>query len=283
MEIKFKKLKILNAKIGRILFYGLKRFQFQLTFPKKKKILFSNKEDWADSIKMGLKFTNYTVTFEKFSRDNIVNYDLVIPLTIEDLLFLNEVKDLVKNNPIPIPKKESILLCDNKFLFNQMLINKGFEKYIPKMNGNIHYPYILKKNVDIFGNNSHIIYNSLDEKKHSKILIDSNYFKQELISESNEYATHILFKNHKIIYALNIKYVFEIEFPIKGKDKPIYTKICSCPYLDLFSSILELIDFEGLCCFNYKISNDIPKIFEINPRFGGSLARYFIAFLIYNK
>lgn len=278
----FKKLRIINTKIERILFFIFKKIQFQLTFPKKKKILFSNKKDWIKRIKIGFKFTNQVIAFEDFSRGNIMNYDLVIPLTIEDLLFLSEV-DFIKNNPIPIPKKKSILLCHDKSLFNQTLIDGGFGKYIPNINKNMHFPYILKKKIDIFGENSHIIYKPSDEKKYSEIILNYDYFKQELISGTSEYATHILFKNHKIIYALNIKYVFENEFPIKGKDKPIYTKISFCPYLDIFSSILELIDFEGLCCFNYKIKDNIPKIFEINPRFGGSLSLYFFDLLKYLK
>jgi carbamoylphosphate synthase large subunit len=266
-----------------MLFFVFKKIQFELVFPKKKKILFSYKEDWIEKIKIGFKFTNQVVVFEKFSRDNIINYDLIVPLTVEDLLLLNEARDLVKNNSIPIPKNKSIIICHNKSLFNQTLIDKGFGKYIPNFNKNISLPYILKKKIDVFGKNSHIIASSLDEKKHAKIMLDSNYFKQELIGGFSEYATHILFKNHKIIYALNIRYVFEKEFPIKGKDKPVYTKICFSSYLDIFSSILESIDFEGLCCVNYKIQNDLPKIFEINPRFGGSLAPYFFDLLKYLK
>ena len=39
------------------------------------------------------------------------------------------------------------------------------------------------------------------------------------------------------------------------------------------------VGFEGLCCVNYKYRDGIPKILEINPRMGGSLARFFFSFL----
>ncbi|MNC96669.1 hypothetical protein D3C83_141030 [compost metagenome] len=53
----------------------------------------------------------------------------------------------------------------------------------------------------------------------------------------------------------------------------------SCPFLDSFCEILTLLKFEGLCCFNYKIKDSRPLIFEINPRFGGSLCSYFYPFI----
>jgi hypothetical protein len=41
----------------------------------------------------------------------------------------------------------------------------------------------------------------------------------------------------------------------------------------LFAEILKKLDYKGTCCFNFKIEDGAPRIFEINPRFGGSLWR----------
>ena len=122
----YSKIKTLFIRLETILFFVFKKIQFQLAFPKKKKILFSYKEDWKKQIKVGFKFTNQTIIFEKLSKHNINKYDLVVPLTIQDLLFLDKNRGLIKNNLIPIPNKESILLCDDKSLFNETLINNGF-------------------------------------------------------------------------------------------------------------------------------------------------------------
>ena len=59
----------------------------------------------------------------------------------------------------------------------------------------------------------------------------------------------------------------------------MYSYISQCDYLDKFSAILNSIGYEGLCCFDYKVINGKPQIFEINPRFGGSLSAYFFTFL----
>jgi predicted ATP-grasp superfamily ATP-dependent carboligase len=34
---------------------------------------------------------------------------------------------------------------------------------------------------------------------------------------------------------------------------------------------LQAFDYSGTSCFNYKIADGRPKLFEINPRPGGSL------------
>jgi carbamoylphosphate synthase large subunit len=204
-----------------------------------------------------------------------------VPLNIQDLKYLNSVRSWVIDNPIPIPNLESILLCDDKYLFNQKLIEKGFGYLIPKINGKQTYPYILKKGIDSWGKESHLIYNAQIEQTFSDKLADPKYFSQQFIIGSQEYATHIIFKDSKIVCSLTFEYNFKIETPIKGKDESIDKRICLCPYLEEFASVLTLIDFNGLCCINYKVYENRLFIMEINPRFGGSLCSYFSFFIIH--
>ena len=108
---------------------------------------------------------------------------------------------------------------------------------------------------------------------------DPAFFYQEIIKGTIEFATHILFVNDRIVKSLNIMYEFEQDTPIKGQTPSLYLMIHRCPYLELFSSILKAIEFQGLCCVNYKVANGQPYILAINPRFGGSLAPYFFSFI----
>ena len=41
----------------------------------------------------------------------------------------------------------------------------------------------------------------------------------------------------------------------------------------IFAKILAALEFEGVGCFNFKIIDEQPVIFELNPRYGGSLSR----------
>lgn len=272
-------LKQQNEFIADKVFHGINKFQSRLLLRKKKKILFSLKPAWEDVIRKSFRFLQHEIVFNDLSPDIIQEYDLVVPLNISDIKYINEFRNLLDDNPLPIPTLESILLCDDKYQFNKALIENDFGQLVPAVDDVRSYPYILKKRNDEWGRNSHIISNRQQERSFSNILDDPEYFIQQLIAGPYEYATHILFKRHKIVCSLTIEYGFRTQTPIKGKDQPIYIKTSFCPYLHLFTSILTSIGFNGLCCINYKVSDNRPFIFEINPRFGNSLCPFFYTFV----
>lgn len=254
-------------------------FKYWFSSNRKLKILFSRFAVWIPSIQHSFRHTQCEISFATFNPAAIKSNDLIVPLTLDDLNYLNDMPDLIKNNPIPIPTKEIIQLCDDKFKFNQLLTAKGFGEFIPTMNGKQSFPYILKKRHDAYGQNSYIINNREDEQLYRELLNNPEYFTQDLVLGQHEYATHIIFKNNKIISSLNVEYKFNKTTPIKGKDQHIYKKFCKCPHLELFEKILNDIGYNGLCCINYKIRDNKPLIIEINPRFGGSLCDSFFYFL----
>lgn len=267
------------ATVTKKFFLAREIWHSHLSSRRKMSILFSRKQDWEDDIKAGFRLTPYTITFEEFSPTNIGNYDLVVPLTVQDVMYLAEVRPLLAHNPLPIPSLKSIELCNDKSLFNRTLMDNGFERLIPQIGGTLPYPYIVKRRIDEWGKNSHIIRDARQEQAFSDVLAHPDYFRQAVIPGPTEYTTHILFKDQRIVCSLNVEYVFGSETPIKGKDTIVYTALCRCPYLDLFSSILRFLGFEGLCCFNYKVLDNRLFLFEINPRFGGSLCPFFSFFL----
>jgi hypothetical protein len=244
------------------------------------KIMFSKKDDWETPIRYGFRYTRHELSFENFCIERIQNYDIIVPLTIPDIKFLIGVRQLISNNPIPIPSMDSLDLCDDKERFNSILVENNFGNYIPKMLNEPQYPYILKKKEDQFGINSHIIINSQQERQWLEKISNPDYFKQQLIPGQREYATHLLYSKGQIVNSLTIEYFFDAEYYIKGKNREISRqKVKRCPYLNIFSSILGFIGFEGLCCINFKIIDSQPLIFEINPRFGGSLSPHFHDFI----
>lgn len=277
------KLKRLSPKIrwwSYDAFISRERFLSRLWSKRNLKILFSRESSALEkAIKGGFYDTPHVIAFEAFSPRNIREHDLVVPLNLPDLKYLNEVRTLLIDNPIPIPSLESILLCDDKYALNESLAANGFEDFIPKMGNALAYPYILKKRIDLEGENSHLIVDKQQAQLFSDISSHPEYFSQAFMKGAYEYATHILFKNQRIVHAINIEYKFSTETPIKGKDNAIYTMICHCPYLDVFAAMLTSIGFNGLCCVNYKVCDNHLFLLEINPRFGGSLGRYFCSFI----
>ncbi len=243
------------------------------------RILLTEKPQWEDDIRRGFRGSPHRLEFGSLSQLALGEFDLVVPLEISSLIQARQWSHLLAKNPIPIPSKESILLCDDKYRFNQALIDRGFGSYIPRMGTGLPPPYILKKRVGEWGKECWMIRDHEAELRVLHQLNDSALYRQEIIRGRYEFATHILFARGKIIKSLNIMYEFESEIPIKGQDDPLYKVICKSPYLELFANILSSIGFEGLCCVNYKVAGGQPYILEINPRFGGSLGPYFFSFI----
>ncbi|TFF36840.1 ATP-grasp domain-containing protein [Mucilaginibacter psychrotolerans] len=243
------------------------------------KILFSVKPEWEKKIRKGFLFTRHKLYFEAFTPENIRNADLVVPLTITDLRILIQNRHLASNNAIPLPNLKAVDICDDKWLFIQTLTHKGFGYVIPKVGSNLPYPYMLKKKTSISGSDCYRITNACDVATYKDLIARPDFFCQEIINGIYEYATHIIFKNCEIISSLTIEYEYPTPTSINGKEKFIAKNIVDCQQLSIFSAILTSIGFEGQCCFDYKLIEGRPYIFEINPRFGGSVCRYFFSFI----
>lgn len=245
-----------------------------------KKILFSGKPDWTDAIKTGFRRLPHQVGFGSITEDSFQRFDIVVPLSLPAIEEARRYFPQQKN-AFPLPAAESVRLCDDKYEFNQALVKAGFGRHIPKMVTGLALtpPYILKRRIGEFGSECYMIRNYCDEEAQLDRITDSEYFCQELIPGTAEFATHILFVDGRIVKALNIKYEFASDTPIKGQDVAQFTVIHRCLYLDLFTRVLRTIQFEGLCCVNYKVAKGQPFLLEINPRFGGSLSPYFFSFI----
>jgi predicted ATP-grasp superfamily ATP-dependent carboligase len=245
-----------------------------------KKVLFSGNPEWMDNIKSGFRRLPHQIEFGSVTEDSFRRYDVVVPLSLSALEEARRHSPL-QRNALPLPTAESVRLCDDKYEFNRALVNAGFGRYIPEMAEGrpLTRPYILKKRIGIWGKDCFIIRNRSDEEEQLDRIADPEYFCQEFITGPTEFATHILFVDGRIVKALNIKYEFTSDAPIKGQNAEYLRVIDSCPYLDLFARVLRTIQFEGLCCVNYKVVKGRPFLLEINPRFGGSLAPYFFSFI----
>lgn len=274
-------MKLFNNKLRKGLFFASELIILYLDFKPRLKIMFSNRNSsWKSRLQKGFRFTHHQIVFEEITAENIADFDLIVPTTIQDLKSLNNTPELIEHNLIPIPSLESIEICDDKKIFFQTLSKNGFSKYLPKTGGKYNYPYLLKKRNDEAGENSYIISNDEQEHTLAEYIKNPDYFSQESVPGKKEYATHILFKENKVAYSITIEYNFEHQCQIHGKVQATYSElITSSPYLDVFSDILKSIKFEGLCCIDYKIIENSPVIFEINPRPGISLSPFFFSIL----
>ncbi|MCA9425394.1 MAG: ATP-grasp domain-containing protein, partial [Candidatus Omnitrophica bacterium] len=172
-----------------------------------------------------------------------------------------------------------VRLCDDKTLFYEFLAANGFGDVTPRTDGAFAIPYLLKKRIDDTGRNSHFILSREREKELLSTVAEQEFFRQEIIPGRFEYASHVLFMGGRIVRSLSFEYEMREDGLVKGQEWPLEQRMIPCPFPDLFARILNAIEFEGLCCIDYKIHEERPYIMEVNPRFGGSLRLYFFSYV----
>jgi hypothetical protein len=268
-----------KAKTLNRLFITKEKIDLKKSFSKPYHILFSKKEIWNDIILKSFKRTLIEVHFEEFTHSDFSKYDLVVPLVVSDLLICIDRKAELRNQIIPIPSLDAFNICNNKLEFSRILSENGLNDFIPKTGNSLNYPYILKKETGEYGKTTFVINNNEEESMHKELLNDGKHFKQELIKGNKEYASHIVFKNGKIASHTRICYTYDRELYVQGKLIYVSKAICIPKFEAEFTKVLSAINYEGLCCIDYKVKDGLPKIFEINPRFGGSLTDYFFSVL----
>jgi len=271
------KAQYLRSLAYKSIYFTTELLRSVLSLKPRLKILFSIDPDFRKPITTGFKGSGHKLYFDDFNEESIKGKDLLVPIGIPDIKFVSNLGPIV--NALPIPKVSAVDICDDKYEFYQVLTKKGFGKYLPAISDDLSYPYVLKKRKSNTGKDTFIITNKEQEDEHRDQIGASGFFRQQMIEGSTEFATHMIYKQGRIIATLTIKHGFGSETSINGQIKSISRNLTSCPYLDIFGDMLKAIDFEGLCCFDYKVLNGQPYIFEINPRFGASLGPYFFSFL----
>ena len=199
---------------------------------------------------------------------------IVLPLHIDDSYFINKHKQILIDNGLKfyVPTTEIIDIFNNKKKFHDFMLQNNLDIYVPKRYDNYVYPCILK-NVSLeYGIDTYVIKSSDD----LPIIMDPDkYIILEPIYGNIEYTTHIFAVNGKIKIHTTVEYYKDKDLYIRSDfDRPlkaIFIDNISNEIFNIFEKIMQISLYTGVCCINYKIIDNIPIIFEINPRFGGSL------------
>jgi predicted ATP-grasp superfamily ATP-dependent carboligase len=218
--------------------------------------------------------------------DKSCNYK-IIPICANDYIRYSK-NDLIFNS-----SSDAINKLNNKSLF-AIFMMENFSKYIPKViycNINNKTKYISnlvsdimiqKENIGCAGKNIKIITKKIFLNIKDAILEQKNIIISEYITHNILYTCHLLIINKKIID--------KIYFYKNIQENTIYLgqlknyKTCDTIKCDdtIFETILNKINYSGFVCIDFIINNNKICIFEINPRFGGSLVfniKYFTSFI----
>jgi predicted ATP-grasp superfamily ATP-dependent carboligase len=236
-----------------------------------RRILFSRRDEWETGIRSAIK--TCTPHFHEFHDVDPGQFDLVVPLTLEAARYFNRNYSHLNRVNALVPSNEAIDACDDKREFARRLSQAGFGRFLPRACDNLAYPYLLKKNISEWGVDCYIIHDANDEHAHHDRMRSDDYLKQEYVHGRQEYTMHILMAGGRTAFMKTLEFTFEEELFVKGRLFPHASQTCvdHARFSKLFESILNCIGFQGICCFNYKLLDGSPKIFEVNPRYGASL------------
>jgi|GEM_PF-1111684 len=235
--------------------------------------------DMEAELREGFRHRGDRLRFADPTPEELRAHDVVVPITLQDLERLRAFAPLLARNPLPLPDAACVALCDDKLACNRALSAAGFAHCVPEIADTLPFPYILKKRIDAWGDNAHVVANEADEARLAALLRDPDYFRQAFVPGQREYAAHLLVRDGRIVAALAVEYVFVQALHKKSREQPPhYRRLRRPSHLPLFRDMLAAIGYEGLCCINYKIEDGRVRLLEINPRFGASLAPWFFSF-----
>ncbi|MDQ6968286.1 MAG: hypothetical protein Q9M14_06345 [Mariprofundaceae bacterium] len=246
-------------------------------FFSRQKILFSDNYGWGEHIRSRINALRYAPSFENFQQVDLDGFEILIPMAINDIAFMHDKHLELQGKKCFIPPLQTLNLCNDKMQFNRFMVEHGYGRMIPTVSNQLSFPYILKKRIDENGIQSRIIESTKDEQFFKEFISSDEYFRQAYVAGQDEFTTHILMVDGRIVFHKTLVFSFEQALFIKGvgyrpSKKP---NPCACADIDLFAEILNALNYEGLCCFNYKLVAGKMQIFELNPRYGCSLT-YFL-------
>ena len=235
--------------------------------------MFASNEEWIEPVRERLDRTRFEATFADFADPGLdfAPFDCVVPLGLSDYAPLRGRTDGKRN--FLVPRLSAVELTDNKLQFINHLRFNGFGDYVPAVfETPPAYPFIYKKCRDRAGRNSRIVFSPDELAEFEGTIRPQDYFKQEYVAGRHEFTTHFVSVNGEPVFDTTVQFTFASEHFVRGiRFEPLSTDKVETPFGDIFSRILKELDYSGTSCFNYKVEGGLPKLFEINPRPGGSL------------
>lgn len=99
----------------------------------------------------------------------------------------------------------------------------------------------------------------------------------EYLPGTEEYATSVFYRDGALLHHRTYRKTAPHEPYVLQQERKVSVSACETPFPELFARIVRALHGDRgycLCSFNYKIVDGKPKIFEINPRTGYTLAQH---------
>lgn len=239
-------------------------------------VLFGAKEDRRRVLEPKLQGSPFAFHMAPLETADLGAFDAVIPLTLADQAVLRHRRAAGESFACLLPDATTEALCHDKMALNLALIAAGFGQHIPPMQAApptdaARYPLVLKLRRDEWGLHTRILRDPAELTGFNP----DTAFLQDLVPGSDELATHLLVRGGEIRFDRTVHYTMEAPLLVKGRHaNPCQSRwLPQTPGLALFQQMIRAIGFvDGICCIDYRLVDGVVQLFEINPRFGASLA-----------
>lgn len=200
--------------------------------------------------------------------------DYVIPLLESHIRATPDSRTSLK------PSLEVLEKFENKKKLNDLLIELSLSQYQPTHYSEKtinNYPVVLKRTNLNAAKGMKIIFtrDELVDSLLQDMWRDKEIIIQEFIENKNEFACHAVYKDGIRLWETTIKYFKRDTLVLIGYE----TKIMST-HIESNLDALKVLDqimfetkYSGPCNMDYSYQSSDLKIFEINPRLGGSLMK----------
>lgn len=240
------------------------------------RILFGMKSDWLVALQRSCNPQRHSVFMANLATCDLRAFDAIVPLTLSDQQELDRTESTWPALIVPADIRS---LCHDKLSLNQTLIDLGFGDFVPTLFGTLPrdlaaLPVVIKPRCGQWGQDTEVLDASPSEAVRAKLSMGT-HFAQRLVPGQTEFATHILMHRGEVRFCKTIEYDMGADRLVKGKSHvPVAHRWRDeAPVQPELLRMLQALGFgDGICCIDYRIVDGKPQVFEINPRFGGSLA-----------
>ncbi len=176
---------------------------------------------------------------------------------------------------------EVIRIADDKWLTYQFLFSNGFPYPESTLPGDLDdlmcrctFPLIVKPRIGARAVGVHKVTNE-QELRQSLAVVDNPIIQDYISSPEQEFTSGITLVEGRV------KAVVTMRRDLKdGNTHRAYMQTDS-PYNELLAAIATKLGGEGVINFQFRVADNVPKIFEINARFSGTTP--FRAYAGYNE
>ncbi|SFP76513.1 hypothetical protein SAMN05216419_101818 [Nitrosomonas cryotolerans] len=235
------------------------------------RLVLGNKPDWTTRM-IPLLTSDFEVASTLLKIDHAEWADIVVPLHLSDYEILRATSLFQGKALFPAP--ETVALCHDKRRFRDWFRTHFDPVYLPAQTVPGSGLLIARPCESEWGVGA-VLVESNQQGGLVCSYADSDMFTEEYITGHTEFAQHVLFDDGHVLYSALSTYEHAADRYVRGVGcGPTRTTLVETDIIpSIFVAILSELNYSGTACIDYKIdATGQIKIFEINPRMGGSLA-----------